>query len=84
MTRYWFKIKRDKKLPPGIMIGCGITAFNLQDAKEMLSKKVFNNEPFEIEDIKEDIDISTLDQDHVIPNMHHPLKRGVWFPLGFE
>jgi hypothetical protein len=84
LKKFWFKIKNDRKLPPGIIMGCGITAFGIQDAKELLSKNVFNNEPFEIEDFKEDIDISTLDKNHVLTNMNSPHSRGVWFPMGYK
>jgi hypothetical protein len=33
---------------------------------------------------KENLDIRTLDQGHVIPNMKDPTLRGVWFPLGYD
>ena len=31
----------------------------------------------------EDVDVSTLDAGHVLPNMSPPVRRGVWFPLGY-
>ena len=37
-----------------------------------------------IKDMVEDVDVSTLDANHVLPNMGITLKRGVWFPQGFE
>lgn len=37
----------------------------------------------EIKEIVPDVDIRTLDQRHVIPNMEVPVVRGVWFPRGF-
>lgn len=83
LTRFWFKLKNDGKLPPGIHMGCGITAFSIQDAEEILSKKVFNNAPYEIEEVKENIDVSTLDENHILTNMLPPTNRGVWFPLGY-
>jgi hypothetical protein len=84
LTRFWFKLKDDGKLPPGIIMGCGITAFGIQDAKEILLKKVFSNEPLEIEELKENIDLSTLDANHILTNMLPPNVRGIWFPLGYE
>jgi hypothetical protein len=30
--------------------------------------------------VTEDVDIQTLDQGHVLPNMGVPSERGVWFP----
>jgi len=32
----------------------------------------------------EDVDVSTLDQDHVARNMLDPNERGIWYPLGFQ
>ena len=29
-------------------------------------------------------DASKLDQAHVVPNMGNWLKRGIWYPLGYE
>jgi len=29
-------------------------------------------------------DASELDQGHVVPNMGNWLRRGVWYPLGYE
>lgn len=84
LKRYWFSIKKDRELPIGISMGCGITAYNLEDAKKILSEQIFNNEPFQIEDVKENIDISTLDKGHVLLNMLPPNRRGVWFPMGYD
>lgn len=87
LIRYWFKfdIKTAFDYPPGIGHGCGITAYSLDDALIIMDEKIFNSikrPPLKV--IKENIDISTLDQGHVIPNMKHPLARGVWFPLGYD
>jgi hypothetical protein len=38
----------------------------------------------ELKDKKENIDVRTLDQRHVIPNMKDPTLRGVWFPMGYD
>ena len=29
-------------------------------------------------------DASELDQGHVVPNMGNWLRRGIWYPLGYE
>jgi hypothetical protein len=83
LKKFWFKIKNNRKLPPGVIMGCGITAFNIDDAKKILSEKVFKNELYEIEEFKENVDISTLDTNHILTNMHPTNIRGVWFPLGY-
>lgn len=87
MNRYWFEFEIDSafKFPPGIGIGCGITAFNYNDALQILDEKIFcsvKRPPFK--KIVENIDVNTLDQGHVIPNMNPPIYRGVWFPLGYD
>ena len=87
MIRYWFKFEIDTAFgfPPGIGIGCGVTAYDYSDALKLLDEKIFNTiarPPFA--KIVENVDIRTLDQGHVIPNMNPPNYRGVWFPLGYE
>ena len=84
LIRFWFKFKNDGKLPPGVVMGCGVTAFNFEDAKGLLSVKVFKSIPFIITKHEENIDISMLDSNHVLPNMLSPITRGVWFPMGYE
>ena len=37
-----------------------------------------------IREIREVNDVAELDQGHVIPNMGNMLKRGIWFPLGYD
>lgn len=87
MNRYWFEFEFDSafNLPPGIAIGCGITAFDYNDALKILDDRIFNamKRPL-FKRVVENIDVSTLDQGHVIPNMKPPVYRGVWFPLGYD
>jgi hypothetical protein len=87
VTRYWFEFDSTKNndLPPGLPIGCGISAYDFNDAISILRRKVFKElEIPELKEKKENVDIRTLDQGHVIPNMKDPTSRGVWFPLGYE
>ena len=42
--------------------------------------RLFEGEDFRVTDIIEDVDVSTLDANHVLP----PNLRGVWFPLGYQ
>ena len=86
MRRFWFKFEIDKPtdVPPGISYGCGITAFNLDDAKAILLQKVFKSKSIKIKyEVTENINIDELDQDHVVLNMLPPSVRGVWFPVGY-
>lgn len=71
-------------LPPGLGWGCGVTAYSEEDAITILKEDVFSSyeyvDPIEI---IRDVDIRTLDQNHVVPNMGAPVFRGVWFPMGY-
>ena len=83
LRRYWFKFR---SIPPGVLrLGCGITAYTHDDAVNILRETVFRDRELpEIEAITEDVDIRTLDQKHIIPNMEACSWRGVWFPRGYE
>ena len=87
MDRYWFEFDIDSafNFPPGIGIGCGVTAYSYEDAIKILDEKVFRlvkRPPFK--KVVNHVDISKLDQGHVISNMKPPNYRGVWFPLGYD
>ena len=81
LHRYWLKFVRSDK-PSVLNVGCGITAYDIDDAK-----RIFENDVVpiygdrEIYEIVEDIDVSALDETHVRPNMGATSNRGVWFPL---
>ena len=85
MHRYWITFdgsdmeKRLLRVDRGI----GVTAHSLNDALSILDEELWRGGPgVPISTIIEDVDVSTLDKDHVIPNMALPLERGIWFPLG--
>ena len=83
---FWFEfevVDRFKSL--GIDLGCGVTAYNYNDAIFLLKECVFKDKSiFDIKKVTEDIDISTLDAGHVLPNMYTPSFRGVWYPMGYQ
>jgi len=87
LVRYWFEfdIKIAFNYPPGVGIGCGVTAFNIEDAYGQMDEKIFMSikRPTIIKTI-EHVNISKLDQNHVIPNMGISTHRGIWYPLGYE
>jgi hypothetical protein len=84
LRRYWFKFARLEK-PSVLNLGCGVTAYSLDDAVSLIRERVFAPEPLpQIEQATEDVDVSTLDQGHVIPNMGLVTTRGIWFPKGYE
>ncbi len=80
LRRYWITFS-----PAGIAsplnLGCGITAKSRREAEDMAASMVF---PIfgerEIVNMLEDIDVSSLDPDHILPNIGDPASIGVWFP----
>ena len=86
LQTFWFEFEGDAfTLPPGVSIGCGVTAFDYADALRILNTRVFNNKkrpPFK--KVIEGVKVSDLDINHVIPNMKSLIYYGVWFPFGYE
>ncbi len=83
LHRFWFKFA---SLAPydSCRLGCGVTAYTYDDAVAIMKETVFAGRDFPpIAKFIEDVDIRTLDQKHVVPNMEPPVWRGVWFPRGF-
>ena len=74
LRRYWFQTATG--------FGFGVTAFSVEDAKHLLGQAVPGHyREAEVLNIIEDMDIRSLDQNHVVPNIGPPNLRGVWFPL---
>jgi hypothetical protein len=70
LTRYFFERRTG--------FGYGVSAYSEQDAVDLLAAA-----QLEISDIVHviaNVDMSTLDQKHVVPNIGPPSFRGVWFP----
>ena len=73
---YW--IKTDKPLG----LGYGITARSEEDAESLL--RLFMSSDCAIISIEPVKDAASLDQGHVMPNMGNMLRRGIWYPLGYQ
>jgi hypothetical protein len=86
LRRYWITFARHAEFDhPAVMYGVGVTAWDSTDAMDIVRTTIFTDRELpRVESVTEDIDISTLDEGHVRPNMALPFKRGVWFPLGYE
>jgi hypothetical protein len=83
LCRFWFTFIDPPKLSP-LNLGCGVTAYDYADAVKILQEKVFYGKSMPtINSIAEDVDIQTLDRNHVLPNIGVVTDRGVWFPLGY-
>jgi len=86
LKRYWFKFVNisEAGLPLGVSAGCGVSAYDYNDATVLITEKIFKNNVLPtLEEVIEDIDVSTLDKGHVLPNMGDVTLRGIWFPLGY-
>jgi hypothetical protein len=65
-------------------LGYGVTAYDYADALQILRWQAFDNNPLPpVASVIEDVDVSTLDAGHILPNMHPPNWRGIWFPMGY-
>lgn len=88
MVRYWceFDFNNYKgAIPPGLLLGCGITALSNEHALVLLKSKVFKHDVLpKISSCLENVHIRALDQLHVVPNMKAPIYIGVWFPIGYD
>jgi len=83
LHRYWIRFELSGPLG-GPRPGCGVTALSYEDALAILGDTVFRNKEMPpVKDVIADVDISSLDQKHVIPNMEAPVWRGVWYPKGY-
>ncbi len=85
LRRYWFEFDpQDRTVPVAVRFGCGVTAWTKDDAVGLLRSCVFSEQGVPASVIREDVDVSTLDANHVLPNMAPPSVRGIWFPLGYQ
>ena len=71
LTRFWFETSEGR--------GIGVTAYSLDDARALIEKEDYVRDQHIIR-VVENVDIRTLDQGRVIPNMGPPNLRGIWFP----
>jgi hypothetical protein len=87
LHKYWFKfdLSMNDPHPIGTLMGCGVTASSKEQALELLMERVFRSQPMPlIKNCIEDIAMSELDTNHVLPNIGNPSQTGVWFPLGYD
>ncbi len=84
-VRYWITFEVGASvLPLGVGDGCGVTAYGRDDALLIVNAKVFGGNGLpEIVEMIENVDLSTLDEGHVIPNIGDVTVRSIWFPRGF-
>jgi hypothetical protein len=86
LIRFWIEFDRGDggRLPPGASLGVGVTAFGRDDALALVRERVFESSELpRLAAVVEDVDVSSLDPGHVLPNMEPPIGRGIWFPRGY-
>ncbi|SHN09662.1 hypothetical protein [Mucilaginibacter sp. OK098] len=86
LTRYWFEFKKNDDLFPQAYTRCGVTAYNYNDAINLLNQYMFKGNIMPIiKNVIENIDVSTLDANHILPNLVIPPNfRGIWYPGGYH
>ncbi|HET7745856.1 MAG TPA: cupin domain-containing protein [Vicinamibacteria bacterium] len=73
LTPYWFPV-------PG-HAGIGVTAASLAEAAERATAAaVARGWPLDPRSVQQNVDVSTLDPERVVPHMADIRQRGVWFP----
>ncbi len=87
LVRYWINFSLDGfngkiVTRAGAKLGCGVTAYTEEDAIHIFKSEMFPNTGIpEIKSIKVNIDINTLDDNHIRPNMGVVSNRGIWLPF---
>jgi hypothetical protein len=73
LRRFWFPLSRG--------LGIGVTAPSLEEARELaedVRARLYKDA--EITGEISDVDVSSLDANHVLPNVGYVMVHGVWFP----
>ena len=85
LVRYWIGFDSTASSAARITPWWGVTAWTVEDARGLiLGTTHFGRALPPVTQLIEDVDVSTLDQDHVARNMLDPNERGIWYPLGFH
>lgn len=89
LIRYWIEFQldlNDWSSPKSLLrAGCGVTGSSVDDCLNIIRQRILNGQTLPpVERVIENIDISTLDSNHVIPNMGLVVNRGIWFPTGYD
>ena len=79
MRRYWLTFQAIGK-PHPINLGCGVTAVGLEDALLMVRTAFPDLSLGQPVTVAEDVDLSTLDERHILPNLGNVLEPGMWWP----
>ena len=84
LHKYWVSFERLER-PIPLNLGCGVTAYDRDDAIGLIRKLIFGNCAMpRISRITDDVELQDLNQGHVAPNVGDASVRGIWFPQGFN
>ena len=72
LKRYWFRTD-----PP---LGYGVTAESRAAAERLLQEYGYPLSEQRVVEILEDVEVTSLDPDHVLPNSGPLVVRGIWYP----
>ncbi len=91
LTRFWleFSVSRPPDADSIILDGgpyyFGVTAYSYEDALLILRQNLTIPADAELVRVTEDVDISSLDVRHILPNIPvSPSWRGIWYPSGYQ
>jgi len=85
LIRYWFEFDSTAPSAARLTPWWGVTAWTVEDARGLiLGTTRFGQSLPPVTRLIEDVDVSTLDQEHVARNMLAPNERGIWYPKGFS
>jgi hypothetical protein len=81
MQPYWITVEQ-VPTPSIFKTGVGVTAYSELDARNLFAANI--GDEYAIQAVERIADINQLDAGHVLPNMGNWMRRGIWFPLGFD
>jgi hypothetical protein len=83
LRKFWFRFETLPR-PTAVNLGCGVTAYNRDDALNLLREHVFG--PYGLPPIVEcieDVELDQIEKKHARPNIGDTERHGIWFPLGY-
>jgi len=89
LTRYWIEFDTNPanwgSLNTLLRAGCGVSGFSLDDCLSLIQQQMLKGQSLPpVKRVVEDVDISKLDANHVLPNIGLVVHRGIWFPTGYN
>jgi hypothetical protein len=80
LKRFWIEFGSTTDTPLVLRPGCGVTAYSIEDALRLVSDALGIPELPAVVSVVENVDVSTLDANHILPNIGLTVCRGVWYP----